>query len=83
MIDDGDKLKEKRQKGGNENTEPGPLVCNLFLSLFFYFAFSILFLSSRPFMAVVLWARISFLFFFFFLIIRESELLCLLILDSH
>jgi len=21
MIDDGDKLKEKRQKGGNENTE--------------------------------------------------------------
>ena len=35
MIDDGDKLKEKRQKGGNENTEPRLLVCNIFLFLFF------------------------------------------------
>jgi len=35
MIDDGDKLKEKSQKGGNENTEPRPLICNLFLFLFF------------------------------------------------
>jgi len=52
-TDDGDKLREKRQKGGNENTEPRPLVCNLFLLLLFPLLYFILFLSSRTFMAVV------------------------------
>jgi len=44
MIDNGDKLKEKRQKGGNENTEPRPLVCNLFLLLFFPLLYLLLFI---------------------------------------
>lgn len=80
MIDDGDKLKEKRQKGGNENTEPRPLVWSLlFLPLLHLLNF-ILIVSSIHGCSVM---GVYFLFFFLFLRIRESELLSLLILDFH
>ena len=64
MIDDGDKLKEKRQKGGNENTEPRLLVCNIF----FIFIFTLLspfysYLSSIHGCSVMGAHFLSFLFF--------------------
>ena len=67
MVDDGDKLKEKVQKGGNEIQNLGHLFATSF-----YFCF----------LLYMLRARISFSFLSF-LRIRESELLSLLILDSH
>ena len=66
MIDDGNKHKEKRQKGGNENTEPRPLFCNLFLFLFFllYFLHFILIVSSIHGCSVMGAHFLSFLLFF-------------------
>ena len=76
--------KKKRQKGGNENTEPRPLVCNLFLFLFFSFTLlpRFILIVSSIYSSSVMGAHFLF-FFFLFLRIRESELLSLFILDFH
>ena len=86
MIGDDERLKKTKQKRGNENTKPGPLVGGFFFVLLFLLLLSILPFPRFVRHIVLLTLGYSVMgaqHFFSSLRIRESKLLFFFIVASH